>query len=317
MSKSSLGTYMELGRETTWGTPVAPSKAMEIDEESMAWKGGKKAKGSLRSVSQRRAVAKKIDVGGGVKLPYRFQGSELLLKDGLGACASTQQASSIAYSHAFTLATALPVGLSVGIQRGEFAKTERFAGCKIQKLGFSQGIEDELMLSVDFVGKDSDATVDPTSPTFSASQVADWENMTVLTLGGSAFAGKLAEFSIENVLYLDSYKLTSKLRQALIRGGLRKITGKIDTEVDAYTYLALLKANNTLALQAKWVGPLIVDTYYYSLQIDMPAVLLDTSDLTAKGAEPLMNSLAFTAYVSAADNDELSITAVNTATSVA
>jgi hypothetical protein len=127
MSYSTLGSFVGIGKETTYGTPVAASAFLELMEggDSMKLKAGVIAKPTLRSASAMRNVKAKKSVDGGIKVPVSFAGLEMLFKYGLGSCATGALTGSNK-QHVFTLLNSLPnTGLTVRMNRGESSVLSR------------------------------------------------------------------------------------------------------------------------------------------------------------------------------------------------
>jgi hypothetical protein len=71
MSYNTLSAFIGVGKESTYGTPVAATSFLEFGEggDSLKLKAGRIAKPTLRSASSMRSVKAKKSAEGGVKVP--------------------------------------------------------------------------------------------------------------------------------------------------------------------------------------------------------------------------------------------------------
>jgi Phage tail tube protein len=318
-----FNSYLGFGLETTYGTPVASSKWLELQKDAVKFKQTKISKPTLRNVTINHRVKSKKVVDGDVEIQVPFNGAELLLKHAMGAN-NTSGPTDSAYTHSMTLAQVLPVGLTLNINRdqanlaangGVANSIFTYAGCQIAKLTLKQAMEDFLMATFSFVGQDvsNTAVETPTFPTFIG---ADYE-MFALTIAGGAFACESFELTVDNGLATDRYKLGTSQRKGLGRGTNRKVSGKIVGEFQSLADWQNYKNLGTAALVATWTGGLIGATSTYTITATLPTVQFDGEDPGVDNSGPLKLTLPFTAYQNAADNDELTLSLKNTVTSIA
>lgn len=312
--------WVGFGVETTYGTAVARSKFSELLSESLNFDPGVRvAKPALRGVSQNRRVRGKAKVDGGIEFQMQSDGLEVLLKHALGAVNTTGPVSS-RYTHAFTLAKALPVGLTVEVNRDAAAiggdSGDIFAGCQISKLTFKQSAEDFLQLSVELLGQ-SGAFDTPSTPSFPSFFGFDWEGFTFsIDDGGGYDVTDIMdlELSLDNGLAADRYKLGQLTRKGLGRGGRRKITGKITKEFDSLAERNLYR-DQTQGCKVKAVWTAAGD--------DTRTLTLEILNLEWTGTDPKADTesilslpMEFEAYIASSEGDEFTATLVNATTSV-
>lgn len=320
MSKTGFGSLVGFRTQAAWGTYLAPTVFNEFDEESLKYSGGSIAKPSLRSASQRRSVKQKRSVDGGLTLPFRAQGLELVLLHALGAVNTSITVADEVFDHTFSLTQNVPAhGLSVALKRGELDKLFKYDSCKVNKLTFTQNIEEELMLAAEFIGRDEDSSAAPagTETVDETVEILQYHHVATLDFNSAAIAGKVLELSIENGLYADSYQIGSLNRFGSVRSAVRKITGKIELEIDNIAYHTLYKNLTRVPLNIQWTGSEFYTGHNYELEIDLPSVQLDTSEINIKGTEPIVQSLPFTAYMDAAAHDEMTVRLKNATATVA
>lgn len=301
-------TWLGFAKETVYGTAVAPTNWLELTDESISGKHSRIQKPSLRQITQSRSVKSKKSVEGSFNVQFPFVGAELLLKHAFGSVVSTaRDGDAGVYDHVFTPSNALPVGLTLQVNRDAAniggSSAFQYSGCQINKLTLSQKVEEFLMLQCDILGQDW-LNIAANNPTFPVFHGADWEMVTTATLAdpdGSSpvtLALKELELTIENSLAADRYKLGSRLRKGLGRKEARKVSGKYTVEFDSlaqYDYFRLLRFAQ---LQFKWISDVSVGALEATLELDitLPLVSMTGDDPNVKDSGPIEMSVAFDAY---------------------
>lgn len=309
--------YLGWAQESTYGTAVnPPTKFLEIESENLKADRKYNVRPLLGHVSQRRTVKSKMNVAGGFKTDFVWEGAEQIFKHALGGVNTTGPVGGI-YTHTFTPAAALPTGLTVMVNRdaGNIGGSSAFqySGCKIGKLSLVQEMEMPLRLEVEMTGRDRQ-NVAVTAATFPTYDCPDYAQMTVKAInpGGTNFdlPIRALTIAIDNALFEDQYRLGSALRAGLPRGGQRKISIEADCEFESLTAFNFFLNLNTSDLQFKWVSGT------KELTITLPKVTFDGEDPASDDAGPYYLKLTNTALANAADNDEISIVLKNTVSSV-
>ncbi len=307
-----LNDWIAFGEEVTFGTPVTRTKFLEVDEESIQCKETIIAKPTLRNVSQHHKTRSKRDVGGPFKFQLGYEGAEKIIKHAMGTMAAVS--GSGPYTHAATLASALPVGLTVECPRDDTAVTGDSAflydGCQISKLTLSQAVEDILMCEVELVGRDR-TLVAATSATFPDFYPIDWSQLVTFTVAGVSVAVESWDLTIENALASDRYKLGDRKRKGIGRSAARKISGKFTCEYEQLTEHAYFIAQDTLVAMAIGYSNGLAAGNLKTLAIAMPKVAIQGDDPVPSDSGPIKITLAFEAFMSAAQNDEMTLTLVN------
>jgi len=309
-------SWIGVGAESTYGTAVSPTTFIEIQKESLKGKHSALSKPNLRSPSARYYVKSKKDVGGAVDFQLPFEGAELLLKHAFGAVTTTTPEVG-RKQHVFSLASNLPTGLTFHINRDALniggSSAFQYVGCQINKLTIKQSLEDMLMCTADVLGRDwsNVAVATPTFPTF---KQIDWE-MPIFQIDSVDVPISDLELTIENALASDRYKLGSRVRKGLGRNGPRKVSGKFNLEFDSLTFYNYYKNLTAGVYNITWTGGTLV-TGNYKFQLDLPKSLCTDGEPSAENAGPIILPIAFDAFASAADNDEVVLTLHNTVASV-
>jgi hypothetical protein len=313
--------FVAVGRETTFGTAVAPTIFNEFYDESLKLDQKRMYKPTLGSISQRYSVRSKRKCGGSVKMPLLYQGCETFFKDAMGSVSSALT-DVTAYTHTISLATALQTALTLIVNRDATAiggsSCFQYAGANIAKLGIAQNQENFAELTVDFEAQDEALIAKPT-PTFPTYKGVDWEMLSTFTIGGVTIPVKTFEFYIENPLATDRYKLGSQTRIGLGRSGARKIGGKVSLEFqDLVLYNFFRSLGTAGALVTTFTGGTIAgSTTPYTFQINAPTVIVQGTTPPVKDAGPILLEMPFECDASAgADNSEATVVFKNALTSV-
>lgn len=301
--------YAGIGEESTYGTGVAASVFMEIAGETMKGSRPRKPVGVLGSRSLKRTVKDKAVVGGGIKLPFVYDGLEKILKHAFGTVNTT---GANPYTHTFTFgATGLPTGLTVIVNRDASnlgANTMfRYVGCHIARLSLSQEIGEPLIIEPDFIGSDF-GNVAIQAATFPGWNPIEYGQMTVATLdqAGTPYDMKLRSLKlvidnkIEPIMRLLDFK--SKGYHIVEQ---REVTFECEMEFDSITAYAQFRDALEEDYRFKWVSGA------KSLQLDLPKAFLTGEEPSTEGPGPYFFKLAGRGEMNSTDNDELQAVLIN------
>lgn len=309
-------TWIGFGEESTFGTAVSPTKFLELQSEGLKGIHTRIPKPSLRRVSHDRRMNSKKSVEGSFEFYVGKTGGELLLKHALGSVLTTGAGP---YTHTFSLADALPTGLTFHVNRDAAAlgagTAWRYEGCQISKLTIAQKVEDMLTMTPEILGEDW-ANLAVATPTFPTGGIFDWSNISALNFGvvGATvdIKAKCTEFEItlDNGLAAERYKLGSRLRSGFGRGTNRKVSGKLTLEFTDLVEYAFYRDLTVAEMAITWTSG--ADSF----QILIPTAELDAGDPETADAGPRLLTLEFSAFMKTAANDELSIVWINSTSSV-
>lgn len=312
-----FNSYVGIGEEVTFGTAVTRTKFFEVNDDSIEGKQTLMSKPSLRGTSQDRRLQGKKDVGGSLKFPLGFEGYEKVLKHAFGTLAAVSGAGP--YTHAYTLAAALPAGLTIECTKASSdidagtASAHIFEGCKINKMTLTQAVDEFLMASVDIIGEDWNLAAPSGAPTFPTFNGIDWSMLGTMTLAGVAIVDILKgfEFSIDNGLAGDRYLFGTRVRKPIVRNQQRKITMKLTLDYDALAEYNYFLAQTTLiAFVATWDNGLLT-TSNKKFNISCPKVAVQDPGLKVSEPGPLGLELGLEAFISSAQLDEMTAYLIN------
>lgn len=303
-------SWLGIGAESIYGTAVARSKFVELSSESLKYKTGKVQRPSLRGLSANRTVPMKKGVEGSFGIQLPFSGAEVLIKHMLGSVATSGAGP---YTHDFSLAAALPVGLSLEVNRDSAniggSSSFLYEGCQISKWTLKQEPEDFLMLECEVIGEDG-SLVAVSTPTFATWDGIHWGDFTSATINSVATPIHGFEISGDNTLAADRFKLGSLTRRGLGRGGPRQITGSLTAEFDALTLHTLYRDQTGFSIV------LLYTSGSKTFTVTLANVRFEGEDPSIENSGPIMLKLPFRAYLSAAEGDELTMQLVNSVSSV-
>lgn len=304
--------FIGFAEESTFGTYVAATKFLEIMEESFSGDRPFIAKPSLRNVSNIQKVYGKVSVKGGFKAQLGFAGFERIFKHALGSSGTT---GSGPYTHTATLANDLPTGLSFYVDRdstGNGGDGVRYFGCNIDKLTIRQAIEEMAEIEVSVVGQNWTNGASPETPTFPTFDQADWYNFTTISFDGQTVPCKEAEFTLENDLATDRYKLGSFNVLGFGRKGPRKLSGKFSFERDSSVATTLIDdyiAQSTpFTITYTWSNQL-AGAALRSITVNAKGLMTKVEE-NVKDAGPVMMNVEWDGYATSSNN-ELTIVTIN------
>lgn len=293
--------HIGVAEEVTWGTPVAAALYNEFESESVGKEIDQQESRSVRSLSETRRQDFGIQEFGDLTMEGIFQGHEKYWKHLFGTVVDSVLVVN-AHNHRFTLADALPVGLTLEVYKGDdFGGTpESFqaAGCKVVSATMTMEPNDPLMVAFSSVGSD-EAFITRTSPTFpdlSGVLLVKGHHMTceiddvVTTIDN-------AELTIDNGLVTDKRVMGLQTIAQPKRGASRRIvtgTFKADWQ-DTVNYLKFINGT-TAKLEFIFTSILDMPTQAgskFSLRFTLPKVKFDGKTPTVSEIGLLKQELPF------------------------
>ena len=317
-------TIVGYGHQSVFGTGVVPSAFLEALQESMQLTQSAVRQGTLARAGMLRYTKSKRMVGGAISHYMPYQGAELLLLHATGGTPQSAQIGSTGvYTHTFVLGEKLPeAGLSVFVGRDGVAAgvgdAMRYDSCQVGDLTLTQDLEGRMVLALELEGRE-ETLVNTAAPTYPTAPEVDWTELTTLSVdGGSPITvnASLAEFKISNPLADDRFKLGSRLRKGLGRGGQREVTGKLALEFDSLAEYNLFRALTECSIEAEWTGAIAAGSTPYKFRISIPRAVFSGTTPNATEAGPISFEMPFDCFIGDGDADEITIELDNLLTSV-
>jgi len=309
-------SYFGWVQQVAFATAVTPiTKWLECESIVPGDERKMQHKPLLGYVSRKHVIRTPHDPTLAVKFPLISEGAEQLLKHALGAVNTT---GTNPYTHAFSLAADLPVGLTIVADIDDAAisgdHAQQMTGAQIDKLTLTQEIGGTLDVEIEFVGREwtDVARVAPTLPTYDP---FDYGHGTLATINPATANYEMAirkfKLTIENQLFKDKRQLTSAgKRVGFGRAAQRAISFECELEYESDTVLAYFKAATVTDLRFKWVNSA------KELLITTPRGYFQGTRPGASEPGVIYMSMPFDSLANSADNDELAISLINTVSSV-
>jgi len=301
-----MARYLGIAKETVYGTPVTPTKFIDIVKEGLGADQEILLDETVRGRDYYKQSAGPVKIGGGFDFFCAPEnGIGQLLYYTLGAVDSAKQGETSAYLHTITPADDPP---SLTIEKGLDSVTGlQYPGCKISKLTLKTAKKAKLSASVEAVGK-TEKVVSLSTPS--------WSNLPDFTFTQGAYklnnvaCGEVVaiEARIINALKEEEYRPGTRVISKLPVGS-RRIEGKLDLEFVDKTQLerfygaaAAIEPQDTLtgiSLDLKWEGAVIEGAYKYYLQIEIPEIYYSTAKAHLDRRELIAQSVEFQAIYNA------------------
>jgi len=301
-----MARYLGIAKETVYGTPVTPTKFIDIVKESIGADQEVLVGETVRGRDFYKQSAGVVKVSGGFDFFVAPEnGIGQLLFQCLGAVSSAQQGGTAAYLHTITPADEPP---SLTVEKGMDAITGlQYPGCKIAKITLKSVRKEKLSVSVEVVGK-TEKVVSLSTPS--------WSNLPDFTFAQGTFkintvaCGDIVgiEASIINALLGEEYRPQSRVISKLPVGS-RRVEGRFDLEFADKDELerfygagAATEPQDTLAgtaLDLKWEGATIEGAYKYYLQLEIPQVYYTTAKAVLNKRDLILQGVEFKAIYDA------------------
>jgi hypothetical protein len=254
------------------------------------------------------------DVSGALNLEIGAESIGHLLKHALGAVATSGTSP---YTHQFTLANALPVGLTLEVDYGSVisgtGRYIKYNGCRVNTVEFTFPTEGACTASFNILGAKAvtasaalDATLtDAGHTTFSAFSASVEE-------GGAAIATvKSASISLSNELETDGYVIGGQGTRSQLPEGFATISGQLTALFDSATLMnkALDGTESSLKITLSR-GDGLGSAGNESIEFLVPQLKYDPVTPPVEGPGGILVNLRFSGYRKASDNG-LKITVKN------
>lgn len=282
---SNLDTAILLGKETTYGTPVALTDAYEGKADS--WKRENEYLDSIgfragdQAMRSDRRTA--INMGGAGSLEFDIlnKGAGFLLQALLGTVSGpTQEGATAAYTSTHTTASDDPGdSYTVQVQRvGATSGTiQSFThhGCKPTGWTLSQEVGGYAMLNVDFDFEDVETATANGTPAYPASASPfDW-TQALVEVNSTAVDVSSLELSADLNLKTDRRFLrNSALKKEPCRQGRPTFNGTLAGEFLDSTLYDLFVAGTIVPIVFTWAGAEIESPHNFELKVTMAACQL-------------------------------------------
>lgn len=282
---SILDASVNVGVETTYGTPVTPTRSFEAKADSWT-----RAQSRIESVGMRanmqalrsdRVTTVNMGGAGSIEVDMLTSGMGMLLQGALGTKAGpTQVDATSAYLQTYETSDSAPAdSYTIQIIRPTLeTSSQQFThhGAKLTGWSLSQGVDGLLVWSADFDSEDVDISTAAATPAYPASATPyDWTQCTAtLDVDGTPIVLDLLDLSFNANLGLKTdrrYLRGSELKKEPVRSAMPSYTGSMTLDFTGTDRYAEWTAASTVDIELKWVGALIDSPNYNEVKLRMKA----------------------------------------------
>lgn len=134
----AIDSYLGIGKESTWGTPVSRTAWMRLISSSIQRKKTNVRRPHLAASANSRNAQKYYEseenVSGTFEVEVTYEGFGILLAAVLGGTPQTSGPSGGIYTHEYGLGTGNLSGHTIEVVKGNSSNSDLFEGCKITKM---------------------------------------------------------------------------------------------------------------------------------------------------------------------------------------
>lgn len=277
-----------VGDESTWNTPVTPTRTFEYESENIEESYGRTEGAPLRRGTafprNDRFTPYLAGAAGSIQLAVMSKGFGFFLKHMMGSVATTGPTETTVYTHTGTEGTLLGKGITAQVNRPFHpAGTDQpftYAGGKITEWTLSNSVEGNLLLDLglDFASV-ATATALATASYPTGMDPLTWVGGTV-TIGGTQVDLDEFSLSVKNGNNVDRRKIRGNAEKKEQTQGKREGTFSLKCDFESLTQrnraAATSRSGALAAIVATWQGPtLLGSTIYPTFQVTLSAGRFD------------------------------------------
>ena len=289
MPGSGYKSYSSVIEETVYGTDPATTRDgyLRLVTEGLTCDESVTDVPGLGTRDVRETYQGQRIVGGPIDVYPGYEGAWLyLLKHALGDYDySVDTPESGAYSHTFSVADDLPVGLSIEMMRGEIPAGNVFlyTGCKVDQMTLAWESGGLLTCSVAIIAQDeAEDTTEQDDATYAADLPIKYNHVSTIQIAGDALAISSASIVIANGL--ERRFLMGRITQDPIPGAARQITGQLTAQLEDLTSYTKYKGHTSGTMDLLWEGDIIGSTAAkYTLRMQAPVSRLTAATPNVTG----------------------------------
>jgi hypothetical protein len=297
---SGQDAELQIGKETAWGTGVAPTVVVDFTDESLEFIPTYLEEDALlgRKFAGRMDVDGK-QVGGGFGMIVKPDNIGLLLFAALGveADAAAANVGSTVYDHAFT---AVAGGLSGSLPKLTIVVDRKVAvfgyvSCKVDSMSMEAAVSDYLRATFEVRGHSEQ---DDALEALSASTLIPFRfSGGTVSVDSSVWADvQRASLTYNNNLETDLFTMDGSIYMQEIEPQKRECTVDIDVLYSSTTNTARsdkFLTGSTIAIELEFdTGEVIADALNYKLTIAIPLAYITTASPNIGGPERITQTLS-------------------------
>lgn len=310
-----------VGRETTAGTAVSPTRRFEVLDENLALQieriESKAIKTGRKTLATTGWAAGARSVEGDFSIEVPSAGFGTLVRALFGSPTTTNNSPVTGtYTHVFNNSSSVDSEfLTCEIVRSDVAGTQHkftYSGVALMNAEFNAAVNEFVTakFTVDGMNETVSAAA-PTSASYATASPLVFTGAT-LTVDSSAFAVKAFSTKIDTGRKGDRYFLGSNTKSSQVEAGMREVTGSLDVEWTGLTSYQKFTAGTTAALEVTFqTQSFITGSTYGSVKITLPACRYDGTTPTSNGMDIIPQSIPFKA-LDDGTNEVAKITVIST-----
>jgi len=216
---------------TAWGTRTDPTAFQEFISEALKKTIERVESPSTRGLSETRRPDYLITCAGPTEFEGIYEGQGIPLKHSFGAVASAVE-DVTAYKHTYTLADALPDGLTLTAYRGDdpavTPQEHQYFGATVASITWTMNPNEALKVTYNWVAKDESlqALTTVTFPDLSGALLIKGHHMSC-EFDDAVTVIDSAEVTLDNGLDVGKRVMGNQFIAQPVRSGRRKVTGTI------------------------------------------------------------------------------------------
>lgn len=258
-------SFVGWDQETTWGTPVAPAKYAELISEAMKEIRDRQPRPVVRDLDVREGnyYDRLFGASGSFDVELNYIGLLRLLEHAFGDAsgATVVDEASVRWTHTFSLKKTLMTGKGLSLHVNKDVDNGgtpqvRYAGFKVNSLGFNFAPDNNARLSVGGAAKDF-ASIAASTPTFPAAAQYVAGHQTIVEIDDVARGVDSAVITLDNGMNLEKRVLGSKNIAEPVRSDTRRsVRGTLVMDAAAAD-LAKLEAGTLFKLEVISTGAVL------------------------------------------------------------
>lgn len=300
--------HLGFGAESTYGTPVAPTKFFEVLSEGVQLEKNFETVPVMRAFSAPEIVELSSVVKGPLEILANFNGIGILYEHLLGHASHTGAGDP--YTHTYPGTGGIPdtdrIGLSLtGEIRRDGALNWRYSGIKIVSLAQAFGVEQSSRITLGVIGK-GETNPAPAVPTYPTLEPMRPSFVSVL-FDSVALKARSAQISIENPCDEPYLLGGTGLSDEPDRSGLLKVTGQTEVMFSSLTQYDKFVSGATVDIEIAVVAP----TGGHELHYNMAKCRLTQATPHASGRERLTATYVWESYYNSDDTENIQVVLIN------
>lgn len=313
--------HVGIGKEDTWGTPVAAQDYLKFSSEGLTEEIEQvMSEAQLGIVDEAPSYEGMRSISGDVSFDVYPNVVGHLLRAAFGAPITTQPdavGNPTVYQHVFTPVQsnfsnicALPP-YTFEVHR-DFEQAFQYAGAVVNDLTFSFGTDTKIMQGTAAVIAKSLALIAETVPNFEVTNPFLWHQATVNIGGVETDDLQTLEFGVNNSLEGRATLNNTKEISRVARNGKRTFPVNFTFDLKDLAEYNRFRSQNEVAVTVDLVGANISGTHNFQLKIEIPKLRYTSFPINVGGAEAITAQVNGVAKYDSALAHAVKITLVNT-----